>query len=113
MAEETEEGTGPSASSASLGQLDRGENKRAGADTADDNDKPAGTSARRNAQLPTYARPDAETFDEKLRALPTIDQLDVKLRETLAGCPSCRNLKGLKATAMYAKDPSMFQHLLK
>ena len=79
----------------------------------EDDDQPAYESAQGNAEFPTDAKPDAETFDDKLRALPTIDQLDFQLREAQATCQNCRNLKGLKATALCAKDPKMYQHLLK
>ena len=74
---------------------------------------PALENAQGDAECPAPGKLGAETFDEKLKALPTVDQLDFNLREAQATCQNCRNLKGLKATALYTKDPKMYQHLLK
>ena len=96
----------------SADEAKKAHNRGASTNEPVDGNMPALENAQEDEDLPALANLGAGTFDDKLKGLPTVDQLDCDLREAQATCQNCRNLKGLKGTALFAKDPKMYQHLL-
>jgi len=52
-------------------------------------------------------------IDGEINELPTLDQLDFKLREALHSCVRCQKIKGHRDATALAKDPKIYDFLVK
>jgi hypothetical protein len=52
-------------------------------------------------------------LDERLKSIPTIDELEFKLREDIMACACCRNVRGVQDSAGYLRDRHMYKHVAK
>ena len=52
-------------------------------------------------------------LDGKLKSIPTISQLELKLREDVMACECCRNVRGFKDSLSYHRDKNMYKHMAK
>lgn len=53
------------------------------------------------------------TIDKKLESIPTIDDIDFKLREDIYSCENCRAILGHKDTSIFHKDPQIYTYIKK
>ena len=56
---------------------------------------------------------DNHTIDEKLKALPTSDEIDFRLRENILKCKHCQLIVGEDKMRHFKKDPKMFDYIIK
>ena len=52
-------------------------------------------------------------IDREINELPTLDQLDFKLRNDLHTCTQCQKVKGHREAASLSKDPKYYDFLVK
>ena len=52
------------------------------------------------------------SIDARLKALPTSDEIDFRLKENILNCKHCRLIMGDNKTRYFKKDPKMYQFLI-